>query len=215
MVVIIKCGKCGYTGPALEHSEKARYECMKCNTINEVTNVPLKEWLGFNYKQYIPFILASIDSYNFKELAGLTPEEISAGKLSKTQINKLRGVLKTSFEEGNSIKKITSDIKKNVKVKDLKVEYTRGDKVISTIIPAARRNLAIARTESTRLANMGSADYYKSSGVQKYSWVATFGERTCEQCENLNGEVWEFGKGPQPPAHSLCRCTIVPEVELL
>ncbi len=46
-------------------------------------------------------------------------------------------------------------------------------------------------------------------------WDATFDSRTCEVCEDLDGEVREPGEEfddgiMHPPAHSNCRCSIVP-----
>lgn len=207
MVIIIKCGSCGYTGPALEHSELSRYECMKCGVVNEITNIPLKEWLGFAYPEYLDNINSAIDEDKFKQLLGTTKKDIARGKLTQGQVTKLKSTLKKGFNEGSSIKQITKDIKTNVKVKDLTA-------LNGALIPAVRRNLAIARTETTRMANLGSAKYYKSAGIKRYSWVATFGERTCEQCAMENGQTHKIGYGPMPPLHSLCRCTIIPEVSL-
>lgn len=208
MVVIIKCGKCGYTGPALEHSELSRYECMKCGKVNEILNVPLKEWLGFDFNKYLPFIIEAISEYDFKELFGKTKAEVARGKLNTNQITKLKKVLSNSFEGSSSIRDIVKQLEANVKVGDLTMENGR-------IIPARARNVMIARTESTRMANIGSEKFYGSAGIQKYSWVATYGERTCATCDGLNGTTYELGNGPKPPAHSLCRCSIVPEVKLL
>jgi SPP1 gp7 family putative phage head morphogenesis protein len=43
-----------------------------------------------------------------------------------------------------------------------------------------------------------------------YQWVSMLDNRTTPICIDRNGNVYVFGKGPQPPAHVNCRSTTVP-----
>src|SRR5690606_10648598 len=46
-----------------------------------------------------------------------------------------------------------------------------------------------------------------------YRWSSTLDSRTSPVCQSLDGKVFEFGKGPVPPAHPNCRSSIVPELK--
>lgn len=42
-----------------------------------------------------------------------------------------------------------------------------------------------------------------------YEWVAVLDSRTTDICRHRHGHVFQYGKGPRPPAHYNCRSTIV------
>ncbi len=48
--------------------------------------------------------------------------------------------------------------------------------------------------------------------VPKVQYQATLDDRTTVVCINLDGKVFETGKGPRPPVHFQCRSTVVPIV---
>jgi HK97 family phage portal protein len=94
---------------------------------------------------------------------------------------------------------------------------------------------AVAHTEAFYIANAGSKEAYKQSGiVQTIRWYTAEDERVCEFCGPLNGKVIDiddnfFPKGFEltgveggklpltyraidvPPLHTNCRCFIRPE----
>ena len=49
--------------------------------------------------------------------------------------------------------------------------------------------------------------------VDRYKYVATLDSRTSAICGRLDGQIFEMGKGPQPPQHFNCRSTIVPIIK--
>jgi SPP1 gp7 family putative phage head morphogenesis protein len=63
---------------------------------------------------------------------------------------------------------------------------------------------AIKRIEQDRLVNQ----FRQIS--EKYEWVSVLDSRTSEICMGLDNRVFEYGKGPVPPAHYRCRSTIKP-----
>jgi len=205
----IRCGECGKVSEAKEVASFARYECKNCGKTNEILNVTVKEWLGFNYRKYLQAIIDVINKDTFENLAAETPEDIKLGYLSSKQIDSLKEVFKDGFEKGSTISEIRENIRNEVKVKDLIL-----DKETGRFIPKEFREISITRTETTRLANEGSREHYKDGGVQQYRWVATLSERICLICEDLNGQIFDINAEEAPPAHSLCRCTIIPITEL-
>jgi len=151
--------------------------------------------------------------YDFGFLAGVTKEELVAGYLTTTQIESLRKVLDAGFKSGASIKEMTEKVSK-IGIKDLyRMEggvVKKGASGLPILAKSAEsRSPAIVRTEVTRIANMGAVREYKAAGVEKIRWVASFGERTCIECEGLDNQIFEVGNVPEIPAHPLCRCTLV------
>lgn len=51
-----------------------------------------------------------------------------------------------------------------------------------------------------------------SDVVERYEWVSTLDSRTSATCRARDGQKYEFGKGPLPPAHPACRSAIAPVV---
>lgn len=51
-----------------------------------------------------------------------------------------------------------------------------------------------------------------SDVVDRYEWISTLDSRTSTICRSRDGQKYEFGKGPLPPAHPNCRSSILPVV---
>ncbi|MHA1304766.1 MAG: minor capsid protein, partial [Candidatus Heimdallarchaeaceae archaeon] len=134
------------------------------------------------------------------------------------QVKELKKVLSKGFANGESIREIKNSIRRNVKPKDLlKMEdgkIVKKDGVGVVVKSAKNRDLLIARTEVTRMANEGALRHYKKGGIKRVKFVASFGARTCPICEDLDGGVYKIGEGPVIPVHPMCRCTWVPVTEL-
>jgi hypothetical protein len=46
--------------------------------------------------------------------------------------------------------------------------------------------------------------------TKKYEWASTLDSRTTQQCKSLDGQEFEYGKGPLPPIHIRCRSSYAP-----
>jgi len=179
----------------------------------------IEEWLGFNYKDYIKKISEFIREDKFEKLAAQSLTEELAGKLSKNQILELKKILDRNIKKGGSIKDIEKEISQKVSPKDLLAvengKTLRDEKGNPKIIkPKEIRSILIARSEVTRVANEGAIRHYKDEGIKHIRWVASIGERTCPQCESLNGQIFPIDDHPDIPLHTMCRCTVVPVTEL-
>lgn len=75
----------------------------------------------------------------------------------------------------------------------------------------------LVRTETQYFLNQGQADRYKERGVERYQFSAADDERTSEECEEKNEEIFYFSEMETgvnfPPLHPNCRSTIVPVIE--
>jgi SPP1 gp7 family putative phage head morphogenesis protein len=196
--------------------------------LEELSAADLKEWIGFNYEEYLRDILQQIEKDDFSSLMASTDDEILAGRLQEKQIIKLKRILSEEFGTGGSINDIARRIEEDARVRDLfrtkdgkLVLNANGDKILAA--RARSRSINIARTETIRLANKGAMNNYKTGGVTQYRWLATMSDRTCPICEALNGVVFDVSESgailseslsTMPPAHNMCRCTVVPITDL-
>jgi len=56
--------------------------------------------------------------------------------------------------------------------------------------------------------------YFIGSKIyEKYQWVSILDNRTTHICRSRDGAIYEYGKGPIPPAHYNCRSSIIPVFE--
>ncbi len=179
----------------------------------------IEEWLGFSYKKFLGYIQQAVANYDFEQIKALTEAEHEAGYLTDLQVEKVRNILDEGFKKGSSISEMTKEVDK-LGLKDL---YRMTDdgalKKGASGLPilaksAEKRSEGIVRSEVTRLANIGAENYYKDNGIDKVSWVASIGARTCPECEALNGQIFKIGEHPSIPLHTNCRCTLAPFVEL-
>ena len=186
--------------------------------LHENEDITVQEWVGFNYREYENEVINAIDNYDFLEVAGITTEEVMAGKLSKNQIVALKNSLRVGIENNMSMQKIAAKIKEEVRPEDLyqvkngkQVFDSNGDPKLA--ISKKYRPMMIARTETVRASNLGSLANYKKLGAEKYSWLTTISDRTCIYCSEMDGKIFEVGKGDYPPLHPMCRCSTMPIIK--
>ena len=74
--------------------------------------------------------------------------------------------------------------------------------------------MALVRTSINQVANTASQQVYEANQdiTKKYRYIATLDTRTSARCRALDGQEFEYGKGPTPPQHFNCRSTTVPVI---
>ena len=67
----------------------------------------------------------------------------------------------------------------------------------------------VVRTSVNQVSNAASKQVYKANEdvTEKYRYVATLDSRTSALCASLDGQEFEYDKGPEPPQHFNCRST--------
>jgi len=181
------------------YTESERAETGKMS-IKEFSN--LKENKKMTYSDYLRDIITVLKTDKFEFLAATNSIDIANGKLSGTQIEKLRDILQTAFKENQTIKEIEKEITDKVNLKDVK----KDGKVI---VKSSIRPNTIARTETIRAANKGLIKTYKKNDIKKVRWLAAASERTCETCNTLHGQVFDINTVNAPPIHPKCRCSLL------
>ena len=129
----------------------------------------LKEWLGFNYKEYVNYILEFVSEYGFDELRANNQIDKELGKLSTMQIERLRSTLRSGFINGESMRRIAEKIETEVKPG---ISYRIKDKEKVQVLDNQSRSVIIARTETVRAASEGALKHYKDGDIKKVRWVA-------------------------------------------
>jgi SPP1 gp7 family putative phage head morphogenesis protein len=168
-------------------------------SIKEFVN--LVEMPGFNYSDYMLNILKRVKTDKFEQLSAITEADLEKGLLTSDQVDKLRIILKDAFRKNKSIQDIEVEIRDNLQLKDRIKED-------GSILPASNRPILISRTETIRLANLGLLDTYKANDVNKVRWLSAYSDRTCEDCESLNGQVFNLEESyGMIPRHMNCRCS--------
>lgn len=69
-----------------------------------------------------------------------------------------------------------------------------------------RHAATVIRTALNHVSTQAREQTYKKNSdiVEKYEWVSTLDSRTSTICRSRDGQKWEIGKGPLPPAHPNC-----------
>ena len=73
----------------------------------------------------------------------------------------------------------------------------------------------IVRTSVNQVTNQASQAVYAANKkvAPKYEYVATLDSRTSPIWQRLDGQIFDYNKGPTPPQHFNCRSTTVPVVD--
>ena len=75
--------------------------------------------------------------------------------------------------------------------------------------------MTLVRTSVNQVANTSSQQTYEpnQSVTSQYRYIATLDSRTSPICRALDGQEFDYGKGPVPPQHFNCRSTTVPLID--
>lgn len=78
-----------------------------------------------------------------------------------------------------------------------------------------RNVMTVVRTAVSHVSNTARDSVYDSNSdiVSKYQWVSTLDSRTSTVCKSRDGQKYDVGRGPMPPAHPNCRSTTIPVIE--
>ena len=71
--------------------------------------------------------------------------------------------------------------------------------------------MTIVRTSINQVSNAATQKVYQANNdiTSQYRYVSTLDSRTSAICARLDGQIFEYGKGPQPPQHFNCRSVTV------
>lgn len=121
---------------------------------------------------------------------------------SNREVARVNNTIRAGWSQGKTNQQLVQEIlgSKARKYKDGVLNTTRRN--ASTVVRTSVQHTASAARQETWEANRDVVD--------KYEFLATLDRITSTQCRALDGEVFEFGKGPIPPIHPNCRSTTIP-----
>lgn len=175
----------------------------KAYMTNELTNTYKSSFLktGAILKEGIPNLAVSFTKIptGFVEKALTYPwsgldYSSRIWKNKEVLISNLEQTLTRGFIQGNSISNMTKDLKG----------------VMDVSATSARR---LIRTETQHIMSASHHDTYKQAGVEKVKYLATDDDRTCDECLELDGKVFNLEDAPMTPIHANSRSIVVPYFE--
>lgn len=112
--------------------------------------------------------------------------------------DKLQQALNEGLTE-SVIAGVNPDKLKNRLMEQFQVSYNRAD--------------ALVRTEMAHIQTSAAEQRYKDAGIEKVQVWAKEDERLCDICGKLHEQVFFLGDKMPIPAHTKCRCCIVPVID--
>lgn len=112
--------------------------------------------------------------------------------------DKLQQALNEGLTE-SVIAGVNPDKLKNRLMEDFNVSYNRAD--------------ALVRTEMAHIQTTAAEQRYKDAGIEKVQVWAKEDERLCDICGKLHEKEYRLGEKLPIPAHTKCRCCIVPVID--
>jgi len=171
---------------------------------------PLQEWIGYEYNKYTKDIDEVIDKDPFTDLLALNREELKVGYLTEVQVKHLKKNLKEAFNKGLSTKVLAARMIEDKVIPNLyKIED--GRRVL--LMARHERSIIVARTETIRMSAKGTLENFKKGNINEVMFLAAASDRTCEECDELNGSRYKINSIPVSiPVHPMCRCAWSPVV---
>lgn len=112
--------------------------------------------------------------------------------------DKLQGALNDKLIDCVVAGKRTSDLKKFLQ-EEFNVSYRRADSIV--------------RTEIAHIQTQAARNRYLDAGIQEVEVWADKDERRCDVCGKLHQKRFPIGANMPVPAHTNCRCCIIPVIE--
>lgn len=117
---------------------------------------------------------------------------------SEVEINRLVMGVKSGFVQGKTTRQIVKEVVGAGGLADV------SQRNAATVVRTALNHVSTQAREQVYAKN--------SDIVEKYEWVSTLDSRTSTICRSRDGQKWEIGKGPLPPAHPNCRSATAPVI---
>lgn len=123
-------------------------------------------------------------------------------KWAEADIDRAVGVIRRGFYEGRTTEQIVRDFR-----------GTKAANFADGTLAVSRRNArTVIHTALSHVAHVARAETWKANDdvIKGYRWVSTLDSHTSEVCQALDGQQFDIGEGPMPPAHPNCRSTVAP-----
>tara|TARA_R100001163_G_C5056182_1_gene192592 strand:+ start:412 stop:1599 length:1188 start_codon:yes stop_codon:yes gene_type:complete len=132
-------------------------------------------------------------------------------QLAEASADKFRIIVQNGMLTGENLRDMVKRLRGNLRFNDdagLLQTIAKGGE-LTTLTDSQIRTLI--RTSVTQMTNTVNQQTYVANQdlIDSYRYRAVLDLQTTPICQSLDGKVFKFGKGPQPPQHFGCRSTIV------
>lgn len=117
---------------------------------------------------------------------------------STVEVNRLAMGVKSGFVQGKTTRQIVKEVAGAGGLADV------SQRNAATVVRTALNHVS---TQAREIVYQKNSDI-----VEKYEWVSTLDSRTSTICRSRDGQKYDIGKGPLPPAHPNCRSATAPVI---
>jgi SPP1 gp7 family putative phage head morphogenesis protein len=161
--------------------------------------VPFMGWHGLMQKGGYPFAESRLNG---------TPNPATGQTMADMQQGTLGGIVAAIL---NRIRRGATNAETDAEITAAVVGSAAPDGSTSEL-QRAQTNVNVM-IDTTMQQSVQSANRIVQSAVSdRYQWISVMDNRTSDICRSLNLRVFEYGKGPLPPAHMRCRSHIMPYI---
>ena len=157
--------------------------------------------------------LASLDAGKGASLILPNGKTLGAAlrQLSVSSADKFRVTVQNGMLTGENLRDMVKRLRGNLRFADaagISQTIAKGGE-LTTLADSQIKTLI--RTSVTQMVNTVNQQTYIANQdfIESYRYRAVLDLQTTPICQSLDGKIFEFGKGPQPPQHFGCRSTIV------
>ena len=136
-------------------------------------------------------------------------------RIAESQTELFQSTVRTGLLANQTTQQISKQLKGKLNFEETgTLSQIKAKGGIGTVIPNNQID-TIVRTSINQVSNTAINSVFKANAdmIDRYKYVATLDSRTSAICGRLDGQVFQMGKGPQPPQHFNCRSTIVPIIK--
>lgn len=132
-------------------------------------------------------------------------------QLAEASADKFRVTVQNGMLTGENLRDMVKRLRGNLRFADsagIGQTIAKGGEL--TTLPDSQIK-ALIRTSVTQMVNNVNQQIYIANQdvIESYRYRAVLDLQTTPICQSLDGKVFQFGKGPQPPQHYGCRSSIV------
>ena len=141
--------------------------------------------------------------------------EDAFSELSKAQSMLFRSTVRDGLLSGQTTDQIARTLIGSLTFNDPAGIMGLAQKGGQLTTPTNHQVRTLVRTSINQVSNAASMEVYKANNelTKKYRYIATLDSRTSAICRSLDGRLFPYDKGPQPPQHFNCRSTIIAEID--
>jgi|TARA_R100000030_G_scaffold151_1_gene160 SPP1 gp7 family putative phage head morphogenesis protein len=157
--------------------------------------------------------LVSLDAGKGSAMVLPNGKTLSKGfrQLAEASADKFRVTVQNGMLTGENMRDMVKRLRGKLRLADaagISQTIAKGGE-LTTLADSQIR--ALIRTSVTQMVNTVNQQMYIANQdvIDSYRYRAVLDLQTTPICQSLDGKVFKFGKGPQPPQHFGCRSTIV------